>query len=105
MSPAKTAEPIEMLFGLSPRNHVLDRRPDPPMGRANLMGDGTAHCKVSGHYAVICAKTAEPIEMPFRLWVWMDPKNHVLDAVQITHGKGQFGGIGAPIVKYGDFPP
>ena len=26
-----------------------------------------------------CAKTAEPIEMPFGLWVWMGPMNHVLD--------------------------
>jgi len=24
-------------------------------------------------------KTAEPIEMPFRLWAWMGPRNHVLD--------------------------
>jgi len=25
------------------------------------------------------AKTAEPIEMPFGLWYWMRPRNHVLD--------------------------
>ena len=25
------------------------------------------------------AKTAEPIEMPFGLWAWMGPRNHVLD--------------------------
>ena len=25
------------------------------------------------------AKTAEPIEMPFGLWTWMVPRNHVLD--------------------------
>jgi len=25
------------------------------------------------------AKTAEPIEMPFGLWVWMGPRNQVLD--------------------------
>jgi len=35
MSPAKTAEPIEMLFGFWPRvgsgKHVLDRGPDPLM--------------------------------------------------------------------------
>ena len=29
--------------------------------------------------AVICAKTAEPIEMPFGLWAWMGHRNHVLD--------------------------
>jgi len=28
---------------------------------------------------VICAKTAETIEMPFELWARMDPGNHVLD--------------------------
>jgi len=25
------------------------------------------------------AKTAEPIEMPFGLWAWMGPRNHVSD--------------------------
>jgi len=38
--PAKTAEPIEMPFGLStqvgPRNHVLDCAPDLPMGRGSF---------------------------------------------------------------------
>jgi len=24
-------------------------------------------------------KTAEPIEIPFELWAWMGPSNHVLD--------------------------
>jgi len=28
---------------------------------------------------VICAKTAEPIKMPFGLWARMGPRNHVLD--------------------------
>jgi len=40
LSPAKTAEPIEMPFGLrtrvSRRNHVLDGSPDRPMRRDNL---------------------------------------------------------------------
>ena len=26
-----------------------------------------------------CAKTAEPIEMPFQLWAWKGPSNYVLD--------------------------
>jgi len=30
----------------------------------------------------ICAKTAEPIEMPFGLWAQMGHRNHVLDGVQ-----------------------
>jgi len=28
-----------------------------------------------------CAKTAEPIEMPFRMWTQMGPGNHVFDVV------------------------
>jgi len=35
--------------------------------------------------------------------VWMAPRNHVLDGVQMPNGKGQFWGKGAPIVKYRDF--
>jgi len=35
------------------------------------------------------AKTAEPIEMPFGLRTWVGPRDHVLDGVQIPHGKGQ----------------
>ena len=50
VSPAKTAELIEMLFGLrtqvGPRNHVLDGGPDPPMERGNLEGERASHCKV-----------------------------------------------------------
>jgi len=82
VSPAKTAAPIEMPFGLrtrvGPENHVLDGGPDSPMGRGNFEGKG-AHCKVWGHSAVICANTAELIEMPFGLWARMGRKNHVLD--------------------------
>ena len=74
MSPAKTAAPIELPFGLStqvgPGNHVLDGGPD-PHGKGNFEGKGASHCKVEGHSAVICAKTAEPIEMPFGLWARM----------------------------------
>jgi len=72
------------------------------MGRAILMGVGRPIVKYPD---TLRSSVQKRIEMPFGLWVWMDPKNHVLDAVQITHGKGQFGGIGAPIVKYGDCLP
>ena len=44
VSPAKTAEPIEMPFGLrtpvGPRNHVLDEGPDPSWEGAILRGKG-----------------------------------------------------------------
>ena len=87
MSPAKTAEPTEMPFGLRTRvgsaNYVLDGGPDLPIGRGNFEGERASHCEVYGHSAVICAKMAEPIEMPFSLWAPMGPRNHVLDGVQI----------------------
>jgi len=38
----------------------------------------TAYCKVQRHSAVSCAKTAEPIEMPFGIWIWVGPRKHVL---------------------------
>jgi len=40
------------------------------------------------------AKTAESMEMPFELWAWMGPMNHVLNEVKIPRGKGQ--GKGCP---------
>ena len=43
VSPAKTAVPIEMPFGLGtqvgPRNHVLNGGPDPLMWRGNFEGE------------------------------------------------------------------
>jgi len=46
---------------------------------------------------VSCAKTAEPIEMPFGLWARVGSKNHVLDGVQIPLCKGTiFRGEGIP---------
>jgi len=45
---------------------------------------------------------AEPIEMPFGLRTRVGPENHVLDEGPDPHGKGQFAGKGAPIVKYRD---
>jgi len=54
VSPAKTAEPIKMPFGLRTRvgrgNHVLDVGPDPLMGRGNFEGG-------KGHPIVKCGDT------------------------------------------------
>jgi len=47
------------------------------MGRISFEAERASHCKVSGHSAVICAKTAELIEMPFGLWAGMGPRNCV----------------------------
>jgi len=50
VSPAKTAEPIEMPFGLrtrvGPGNHVLDGGPDPPWNGQFWGGKAASHCKV-----------------------------------------------------------
>jgi len=77
------AAPIELPFGLrtwvGPGNHVLDRGPDPPWEGANFWGEWASHCKVQGHSTVVCAKTAEPIGMPFGLRARMGRRNHVLD--------------------------
>jgi len=41
------------------------------------------------HSDINCAKTAEPIEMPFGLWTRVGPRKHVLDGARILHAKGQ----------------
>jgi len=49
VSPAKTAEPIEMLFGLwaqvGSRNHIK-WGPDPSWEGVNFDKEGDSHCKV-----------------------------------------------------------
>ena len=45
---------------------------------------------------------AEPIEMAFGLLTWLGSRNHVLDGVQIPHGKVQFWGEkGGPLYSIG----
>jgi len=34
------------------------------------------------------AKTAEPNEMPFGVWTWVDTRNNILDKVQIPTFEG-----------------
>ena len=63
---------------MCPGNHVLDGGPDPPWEGVILRGKGRPIVKYRDT-AVICAKTAEPIEMAFELWAPMGPRNHVLD--------------------------
>ena len=43
-----------------------------------MRGKGAFHGKVYGHYAVICAQMAKPIEGPFELWTWVGPRNHCI---------------------------
>jgi len=51
--------------------------------------------------AASCAKTAEPIDMPFGLRTWVGPRNNVglLDGVQIPHRRGQFWGKRAHCIQ------
>jgi len=51
------------------------------MGRGNFAGKGRSNVKYRAlcRESVICAKTAEPIAMQFRLRIWVGPRNHVLD--------------------------
>jgi len=67
---------------------------------AILRGEGAAHCEVWGDFVVTCAKTAEPIVMPFGLWARTGPRNHELDGVQIPLQEGAICGKWLPIVKY-----
>jgi len=38
----------------------------------------------------------DPIKMPFGMLSRVGPRNHVLDGVSDSHGKGQFGGKDMP---------
>jgi len=53
----------------------------PPWKGAILRVEGQSIAKYRDilQSAVICAKTTEPIKMPFGLRIWMGPRNHVLD--------------------------
>ena len=52
-----------------------------------------------------CAKTAEPIEVPFLLWTRLAPRNHVLGGGPDPPKEGPFfGGISRPIIKYREYP-
>ena len=54
---------------MGPRNHVLDVGSRSPWEGVILMGkQKAARCKVQRRSALICAKTAELIEIPFGLW-------------------------------------
>jgi len=116
--PAKTAEPIEMSFGLrlgwaqgipvwylSDKKCVLDRGRDPPLEGEILRRNGRPIVKYRGHSAVTCVKIAEPIVILFGLWARTGLRHHKLDGSPDPPWKGQFWGKGAPIVKYRDFLP
>jgi len=51
---------------------------------------------------ISCTKTAEPIEMLFRVWTWVAQGTIYLVGDQTPQKKGQFGGIMWLQVKYGE---
>ena len=64
---------------------------DANMGRNNF--DGETDKPEYRDSAVICANTAEPIEVPFRIWARIGPKHHVLHGMSRSPmGKGNSGG-------------
>ena len=54
------------------------------MGRGNSEGRRAAYCKAYRHSAVSCAKTAETIKMPFRIWT---KGTLYYMGIQIAHAK------------------
>jgi len=97
-----------MQFGLDnrvgPVNHVLDGVQIPAL-EWTIFEKWAPMATYMGTL-VTCAKTVEPIEMPFglgNLWTRMGPRNQVLDGGPDPHEYGQLWGKGSPIVKYRDF--
>ena len=58
--------PFGLMTRVGPRYRVLDGDPISQGEGAILRKNVADHCKVMGHSTVSCAKTAEPIDMPFR---------------------------------------
>jgi len=50
-----------------------------PMRRGNCEGERTAHSNVQKLAEVSCAKTAEPIKMPFGMWTPAGARKQALD--------------------------
>ena len=91
VSPAKTAEPIKISFGLrtgvGPGNRVLDGV-QIPVERGNFEGKAMPR-HARRHSDVNCAKTAEPIEIPFGLRTLVGIRKHVLARGPDPCAKGQ----------------
>jgi len=77
------AAPIQIPFAFrtraGPGNHVLDRGPDIPIGRGNYGGKNPL--SVKGVSAVSCARTAQPIDLPFGSWARVGQKKHKFNRI------------------------
>ena len=109
VSPAKTAKPIEMPFGLwtgvGPRKYVLDGL-QIPHAEEQFWGEKGRPIVNYRDSVASCEKTTKPIEMPFGMLSGVSPRKHLLYGVwdppcarAILRGKGR------PIVKYRDLLP
>jgi len=90
VSPAETAAPIEMPFGLLALMRQIPHR------KREFSGERSAHCKVWALSAVSCAKTAEVIDLPFGLWTRVDKRKHVLDGSRSPCERGNYKGKDMP---------
>ena len=105
MSPAKTATPIEMPFGLrtrvGPRNHVLDGGPDPPWKEQFWGGKGCPIVKYGALCGYLCKNGWTDRDAVWVVGSDEPKKSCVKWCSRFPHWKGQlFWKIGAPIVKY-----
>jgi len=77
-----------------------------PRGKGQFWGKRAPIVKYIRHSAVTCAKTAEPIVMPFGLSARYGSRNHELDVgPDPSPEKQQFLEKRSPTVKYKDFLP
>jgi len=98
----KTAEPIDMPFGLrtrvGPGNHVLHWGPDSHMRKGNFGGKESPIVKYRDFLPYVsCAETAEPIDLPFVLWSRVGRSEGGTSSIarwrQCTHMGGYIGAI------------
>ena len=66
---------------MGPSKNVFDGGPHRPVGRGNFEGEGMPR-HVRRHSDVNCAKTDEPLEMPFGLWTWVDRRKHKFSRIR-----------------------
>jgi len=53
-----------------------------PLWKGAILVDRGAHCKLSALSAIKCAKTAEPIHLPFRLWTRVGGGMHKFNRIR-----------------------
>jgi len=84
VSPAKTAEPIDMSFGLwtrmGPKESCVRWGPDPPWEGA-MFGERAPIVKYTEFLLSAVQKTVEPIDLPFGLWTRLGQRKHKFNAL------------------------